>query len=181
MTQFYQKFYITPAELSRLPQKTAVFELDFPPGHFDDPEMKVKSLKGQIRLELQTNIIRIWAEVQACLELICDRTLNPYLFEQNFNFEEAVEVVSEYSFEENLELTPEEAGEQILPEEELDIAELIRQYIILNLPAQKLSSESCYNEDLARVNQSFDFSSPDPAWESIRQAVQSWEVDSSKQ
>lgn len=183
MTQQFEKLAITPAALSRLPQKTAVFDLRVPPGVFDDSEMHIHEINGAVIVELQARLLRCKGKVNVFLQLICDRTLQPFDTTLDFSFEEIMEVVPEYTFAEEAELT-EDSHEQILSEEELDLQELVRQYIILNLPAQKLSSETCYNEHLANVNQdsSPDSDSPsiDPAWESIRQAVQSWEVDKSK-
>lgn len=187
MTQHYEKLAIAPSALSRLPQKTAVFDLCVPPGVFDDPDMSVHQISGEVRVELQARLLRCKGKVDVTLQLLCDRTLQPFDTTLAFSFEEIMEVVPEYTYLAEAELT-DDSHEQILPEEELDLQELVRQYIILNLPAQKLSSETCYNEHLANVNQeSNPDSNPDsdslpidPAWESIRQAVQSWEVDKSK-
>lgn len=182
MNHFYENLSITPTFLSHLPDKKAVFELRFPQGVFDDDDMTIHQIDGQVRLELQTNVLRIWGEVEVRVELTCDRTLERFISPLQFSFEEALAVVPEYEYshDECLEISPGDASEQILPDEALDLQEIIRQYIILNLPAQKLSSETCYNEHLACVNQSSDSYLPDPAWESIRQVVQSWEVDKSK-
>lgn len=180
MNYFYENLSITPLFLSHLPEKKAVFELNFPQGVFDDEDMIVHQIGGQVQIELQANVLRIWGDVDARIELTCDRTLERFITPLQFSFEEALAVVPEYKYYECLEIRPDDASEQILPHEIVNLQEIIRQYIILNLPAQKLSSETCYNEYLVRVNQNADSAVPDPAWESIRQVVQSWEINRMK-
>ena len=176
MTAF-ETMMITPVRLGQLPGKTAIFELaELTPAIFNDPDMTVKQLSGQLRTELQTRLLRIWADVSAEVELICDRTLNPFLTELKFHFEEALEVIPEdYQFQELQELEPDAAAEQVYAEQEIDLVDLLRQYLILNLPLQKLSPETCYNEMSVSVDSSTPSSVPDPIWNSIRQAVESWE------
>jgi uncharacterized metal-binding protein YceD (DUF177 family) len=181
MTQHYEKLAITPSALSRLPQKTAVYELQLPPGIFDDEDMRIHTISGEVRVELQAQLLRCKGKVSVSLELLCDRTLKPYDTALEFSFEEILEVVPEYNYSEEHELSLDDVNEQILFEEEVDLAELVRQYIILNIPAQRLSSETCYNEHLASVNQDSDSLPIDPKWETIRQVVQSWDVDNSKE
>jgi uncharacterized metal-binding protein YceD (DUF177 family) len=172
-----ETLFITPARLAQLPQKTAVFDLsELSPSLFNDADMTVKQLSGQLKTELQTRLLRIWADVSAEVELICDRTLNPFVTVLDFHFEEALEVIPEdYQFQELQEFSADDAAEQVYPEQEIDLSDLVRQYLILNLPLQKISPETCYNEMSVPVNHNSPSSVPDPIWNSIRQAVESWE------
>lgn len=174
-------FTITAEELSRMRNQTFVWSVDLAPSTFDDEDMTLLELSGTLTLRRQLNVIKCQGDLLARASMISGRTLEPFEAEFPVVFEEGIEVTDSFHFPEHLELGLEDAVEQVQPDEPIDMTELIRQHIILNLPATSPDAESdeviCYNYDPLPSDPSED-QEPGPAWDAIRKTVESWEQPS---
>lgn len=178
----YQTPQITAHELDFMPDKTFLWQVDAPPEQLSDKEMQVLSVAGTLILKRDVNIIRCLGDLQAKVRLISDRTLEAYDADLILQFEEGIEIIKHKAALEDADYASDDVMERVSPEESIDLLELLRQYLILNLPMQKLESENCYNEELYQYAQE---SLPldtdidvDPAWQAIRDTVKSWEQPS---
>ncbi|HEY9842745.1 MAG: DUF177 domain-containing protein [Candidatus Sericytochromatia bacterium] len=159
--------------------QTFVWEVDLPPGSFQDEDMDVLDIRGTLTLCKQLNVIKCVGDLQVKARLISGRTLEPFEVEFPVSFVEGLEVVQKYHFPEVLEFGMEDSVDQIRPDEPIDLNELIRQHIILNLPIQNPESEPevCYNDD-SSLSEADSEPETDPAWDAVRKTVESWEKPS---
>lgn len=178
----YQAPQITAHELDYMRDKTFVWQIDAPPEQLSDEDMHVLQVEGTLTLKRDVNIIRCLGDLQATVRLTSDRTLKSYETDLDLQFEEGIEVVKHHSAVTEAEYASDDVMERVGPEDVIDLLELLRQYLILSLPMQKLESENCYNEELSRYAQdasALDTETDlDPAWQAIRETVKSWEQPS---
>lgn len=172
-------FTITSDELEYMRDQTFVWEVDLPSGAIQDEDMDVLEIVGTVKLCKQLNVVRCEGDLNVKVRLTSGRTLDPYEAVFPVKFDEGLEVVQKHFFPENLEISMEDSVDQIRPDEPIDLNELIRQHIILNLPMQNPETEAevCYNDDSSQ----FEADMPqetDPAWEAVRKTVESWEKPS---
>lgn len=171
-------FTITSDELEYMRDQTFIWEVDEPPASFNDEDMQVLALSGTLTLRKQLNVIRCEGDLQVKVRLISGRTLEPFELSLPVKFVEGLEVVEKYHFPENLEIGMEDAVDQIRSDEPIDLRELVRQHIILNLPSQNPEPEAevCYNDDSTQSDEA----EPEiqSAWEAVRKTVESWEKPS---
>lgn len=180
----YQVPQITAHELDYMRDKTFVWQIDAPPEQLSDEDMQVLSVDGTLTLKRDVNIIRCIADLKAKVRLTSDRTLETYDADLDLQFEEGLEVVKHHNVLDDAEYASDDVMERVGPEETIDLLELLRQYLILSLPMQKLESENCYNEELSQYAQDPSAleteteTEMDPAWQAIRETVKSWEQPS---
>ena len=179
----YQVPQITAHELDYMRDKTFVWQVDAPPEQLSDQDMQVLSVGGTLTLKRDVNIIRCIGDLQAKVRLISDRTLQTYDTDIDLQFEEGIEVVQHKHIAlDEADYASDDVMDQVDPEESIDLLELLRQYLILSLPMQKLESENCYNEELSQYAQDSSTletdTDVDPAWQAIRETVKSWEQPS---
>lgn len=169
-------FTITAHELEHMRDQTFVWEVDLPSGAIQDDDMFVLAIDGTVTLRRQLNVIRCEGDLKVRVRLISGRTLEPYETLLQVNFVEGLEVVQKYHFPEDLEISREDAVDQVQPEQPIDLNELIRQHIILHLPMQNPETEAevCYNDDSSQFEADV-AQETDPAWETVRKTVESWE------
>lgn len=88
---------------------------------------------GEITIERSSDgsLLSISGELSVRLELTCDRCSGPYVLEQNVLVDEHLRVVSE-------ETTAVEVEESVERTGKLDLSDLLRQNVLLNLPLRKL-------------------------------------------
>lgn len=177
-------FTISAEELEHMRDQTFVWTIDLPPGTLKDDDMTVLDINGNLTLRRQLNVILCQGDLRARVRLTSGRTLEPYETEITVRFEEGLEVVN-YNLQlpEKLELGMEDSVDQILPDQPIDIIELLRQHIILNLPYENPDSENaeagnCYNEDLSKYASNRTPDPEDSPWSAIRKTVESWEQPS---
>lgn len=162
-----------------MPDKTTTVEIYNPIGLPDDVGGEILQLEGEIRFQLRDHFIICQGDLQAAIQLICDRCLNPYSLPLNIHIDEAFQVVNSQSlWEEEIELSPQDPTEQVRVDEPIEIADLLYQHFVLNIPYQKMCSENCYNEHLVILNQSMATeATKDSPWQSVRHTVERWEQD----
>lgn len=174
--------FITAAELESLPHKKAKYDLAIEdPDLYQDPEMKVQQIIGWISFQLEKNMILVQGQAQVKTGLICDRTLEPFDTVLDFEFCEGLGIAQEWSFAPEQEISQDDYSQYFRPYDKIDILELLREYIILNLPSKKLKDENCYNEHLVKLTQEFeDNAKKNSPWADIRDQVASWEEEKPK-
>lgn len=174
-----KNFSLSAEELSRMRDQTFVWHIDLPPDAIQDEEMTVLEIEGTLTLKRQLNVIRCSGDLQVRLRLVSDQTLESYESELPVRFEESLEVVDYLDLPEKFELSRDEVVEQVRPEDPINLVELLRQYIILSLPMQKMDPENCYNETLSQyAPREAEEAEIDPTWDAIRNTVASWEPPS---
>lgn len=173
------RFSISATELSAMPDKTAVFDIYYPIRLPDDVGGTVQALQGEIRFQLQDRFILCQGGLQATIGLVCDRCLAPYILPLDIHIDEAIQVVnSQLTWEQDTECLPHDPTEQVRVDESIEIADLLYQHLVLNIPYQKICSETCYNEHLIQLNQTIStVTTEDSPWQSVRHAVERWEQD----
>lgn len=164
---------ITPLALASLPRQEAIFEINLPSGLLQDEDMYVLSALGEVKVALQKQLLLCQGSIDVVVRTNCSRTGEPFESDLKVTFKEWLEVVERSrQLPSELELSLDDASEQISHEDPLDILELIRQYVILNLPTQNTSSESCYNDYSSQESKTSSRTLGDhPSWEAIRAAV----------
>lgn len=175
------RFTITAEELERMRNQTFVWKVDLPAGVFQDQDMTVLDIQGTVTLSRQLNLVACQGDLQVRVQLNHGRTLETYETEFPVSFTEGLEVVDYLQLPDKLEIGLEDAVDHIRVDEPIDLTELIRQHIILNLPSQHSESGDaaaiCYNDPSSAYEPGMD-QKRDPAWEAIRKTVESWEKPS---
>lgn len=120
-----------------------------------DADLKSKGeTSGEISFELRNGFILATGNFKSPVELICDRCTKPYLLDVDFEIDEAIKVSDKSEFKEEMGFEAEEIHEQVTSEEEIDVVDFVRQYLILNLPSKRLCSEDCTNDIVEEYNKS---------------------------
>jgi uncharacterized protein len=82
-------------------------------------------------------------EINADVELECSRCLQPVAQTLNFQFRASFVAPENYSEAKETELRADDLEIAILESNDIDVAELVREQILLNLPAQVYCAEDC--------------------------------------
>lgn len=113
------------------PETTIRFNesVEFPP----DMGRLLGPLQGEVKLVrlLDNKTIEVKGHLGALVELICDRCMGPIQSEVAFDLDETLEVTEAGASAVEVEETVSEAGD-------LDLSDLLRQHLILNLPGRSL-------------------------------------------
>lgn len=174
MEESHKPITVSAEELALMPDQTFVWDVDLSSGAIQDDEMDVLSLQGSLTVRRQANLVVCQGDFKARVRLVSDRSLTEYETEIPVRFEDGLKVAQTQDFPNELELSVDDAVEQIAVDQAIDLLDLIRQHLILNLPMQKNDPENCYTEDLSRYARS-NQKDIDPAWEMIRRTVENWE------
>ena len=101
------------------------------------------SLQGGIALIHAGQGILVQGKLSAHVELVCSRCLKPFPYSLSFSFEEEFLPTIDVSSGLPLPLPEESEGFTIDGNHILDLGEVIRQYILLNLPMKPLCQPDC--------------------------------------
>jgi uncharacterized protein len=101
------------------------------------------SIKGEITLIHTGQGILVRSKLSVQVELICSRCLKRFPYSTNFAIEEEFRPTTDISSGLPLYLSEESEGFTIDKNHVLDLGELIRQYILLNLPMKPLCRPDC--------------------------------------
>lgn len=107
---------------------------------FEDGESAVK---GKIELIRTNQGLLVKGKVSADIEVECCRCLNKFSCNAETSFEEeaypSVDILSGYDVK-----PPEESSSMIIDEHHtLDVEDIIRQYLLLEIPMKPICSENC--------------------------------------
>ena len=133
-------------DLIALEKSPYPFEYTFSPGEIDLESETVK-LKDDVRIEgvLTKHIAQtdIEGEIFTAAELECTRCLQTTAQSFEFPFEAAFVTPENYTAAKEAELNARDLDVSIFDGAEIDLSELVREQIILNLPEQVFCSEGC--------------------------------------
>lgn len=152
-------------ELSRKEDKKAYFEVDETIKVSDDIE-SAGNTKGNVEFQLRNNFIIINGDFTSPIILTCDRCAKKFEHQLRFDIDEAIEVSDEPYPTEEIEFIADEIYEQIKSDEQIDLEDYIRQYVILNIPSKILCSEDCTNTKIDALNAESE-NNIDPRWEKL--------------
>ncbi len=124
------------------------FEVEIKPGEIEflDPKLRqIDPLNAAGKVELVTGSlgeIRAKGHVSVAMEAECDRCLEPARFPVNSNFELYYRPVSEgYGVE--VAIDPSEAEMGFYEGDGIELKEVLREFILLALPMQRICNEDC--------------------------------------
>lgn len=121
------------------------FEFRLAPDDIDfDGEAKLKS-EVQVRGVLTKHIAQTDAEgvIETELELECTRCLQKIDNEIEFEFSAAFVTAENYTQAKEAEINADDLDVSVIEGNEIDLAELVREQLLLNLPEQVFCKEDC--------------------------------------
>jgi uncharacterized protein len=124
------------------------FDVELPPGEIEflDPKLRQTGpLKAEGKVEMVSEAldeIRVTGHVKVPMEADCDRCLEPAPAEVDSDFELYYRPVSE-GYGEEKAIDEGEAEMGFYEGDGLELNEVLREYVLLALPMQRLCSEDC--------------------------------------
>ncbi|MCO6510121.1 MAG: DUF177 domain-containing protein [Aridibacter famidurans] len=133
-------------DLNRSDGSTTTFDLSVKPSdiELETDLARVKddiSVKGAVSSEDHYTVIE--AEIAAPLEIDCSRCLERIPVDQEFAFKTAFASAQQLTEEIEVELDLQDLELSFAEEDEIDLRDVIREQIVLNLPAHPLCREDC--------------------------------------
>jgi uncharacterized protein len=129
-------------ELRKVP-----FNLDFPPGEIDFGGLhQVGPLHAEGQAELLSNTlgeIRIRGKVRVDIDAECDRCLDPIRSAVDSEFDLFYRPTPDSSIPHELAIDEGEAEIGFYDDDRIDIAEVLREYILLSMPMQQICKTEC--------------------------------------
>lgn len=130
-------------DIEREPDKTLHYEFDT-----EIKELDGCRVKADLELKSLGEFIEVTGSVQGVIKLECDRCLNKFDYNLDFDIEETYAKHSLYDeYSQELELQSGQFVTDLNGEKEIDIYDLLYQSVILNLPNKKVCGINC-NEGL---------------------------------
>lgn len=134
--------------LKQMERGKVSFQETYPPGAIEFLDQQLRQagtlvVEGAAELSLALMEIAVRGRMRVMMEAACDRCLEPVGFPLDCNFELTYLPASSLTAEEDVEI--EEAGLEagFYEGEGLDLADVLREQILLALPMQRLCLESC--------------------------------------
>ncbi len=164
-------------DLSKLESSRAEYEFELASDEidFEGEEIELKSdVKVSAKLEKHIAQTEIEGEISTMLEIDCSRCLTQVENDLKIPFSAAFVTPENYSQNKEKELDAEELDVSVIENEEIDLAELVREQILLAIPAQFLCREDCKglcpvcggNKNLIDCNCKFE--EIDPRWSALK-------------
>ena len=126
-------------DIEREPDKTMMYKLE---GAID--ELDNCNIKADLRLQSLGEYIKVTGEVEGVVQLECDRCLSKFDYELEFDIAETFAKHSLYEeYGQEVELQSGQFITDLNGEKEIDIYDLLYQYVILNLPNKKVCGINC--------------------------------------
>jgi uncharacterized protein len=133
-------------DLSTAEGSPILFEFFLQPDEID-LENEVAKLKSPVRIEgkLTKRIAQTDVEGNICaeVELECTRCLQPVESLLEFSYEAVFVTPENYTEEKETELRAQDLEVSVFPGSEIDLTELAREQVLLNLPAKVFCTEDC--------------------------------------
>lgn len=151
-------------EIEMAQDKTYSFVINHKIDLSDDLCKLTGKVTGNIVLKIQNNFLMLnGTDFHAPLRLICDRCLEEYPYQLDFDINEAIEITDTPCVLHDIELKYDKCFETISLLGEIDVKELIRQYIIINLPLKKICKPNCKGIEYFLKEKTFN----EPRWDSL--------------
>lgn len=131
------------AEIERTPDKTLLYE-------FDDEIKELNNCRVKADLEFKSvgGYIEVSGHAEGVITLECDRCLNEFEYNFDFDIEETFAKHSLYDeYSQEVEIQSGQFITDLNGEKEIDVCDLLYQSVILNLPNKKVCGINC-NEGL---------------------------------
>ena len=133
-------------DLTNIESEARVFEFSVPAGEVDletenarltgDLSVRGEAAKSAAQVDVKGNIA-------ASAELDCSRCLRPVTVRMNFDFHTAFVSPEHFSAAKENEVSGDDLDTDVLAGNELDLTEIAREQILLNLPEQTFCVEDC--------------------------------------
>ncbi|MEP6708276.1 MAG: DUF177 domain-containing protein [Pyrinomonadaceae bacterium] len=94
-------------------------------------------------LERVDGLVRLQGTVSGKVELECDRCLQPVILPLAVSFDVEYVPAGNYETEQQAELQDKDLVQSLFDGESIDVADLVREQVILSLPARALCREEC--------------------------------------
>ncbi|MGD1076040.1 MAG: DUF177 domain-containing protein [Thermodesulfovibrionales bacterium] len=107
------------------------------------PVKLLSPVKASLHIDKVSAEVLVQGTMQTLLELQCSRCLKPFSKETDLDVNVVYHPLEELKGEERHEIKDDELDTGFYQGDELDIQELVREQIILNIPLKPLCSESC--------------------------------------
>ena len=134
-------------EVENLTEAGRHFEHTYAPGALElDSESAALSREARVggRASRRGEEIRVKGQIEAGIEVACDRCLAPVAVPLEVEFETAfIPQERAAAADENVELHDEDMGLAAFEGDSIDLDELVREQILLALPARHLCREDC--------------------------------------
>lgn len=143
---------ISANELLKKTDNKASYQIDKDFAIDDDQVKTLDDISGKLELQLRNNFVIATGNFKSSVELVCDRCTNNYTSLLEFDFDEAIEVSEKEILKDEVEFDSEDVHEHVSADEQIDVVDLLRQYVLLNMPMKSLCSEDCVNEKLEKFN-----------------------------
>ncbi|MEB3222125.1 MAG: DUF177 domain-containing protein [Candidatus Sericytochromatia bacterium] len=146
---------ISVSSILQAPQSTTRYAFNEVLPLPDEGEQLLEPVTGDLTVErLSDRLLKVTGDFQASLRLICDRCGEPYEAPASFELAEDLEVVDEV-------VTTDEVDDRVFISGHLDASDLVRQTLLLSLPARRL----CGCEPKATRTEA---PAVDPRWAALR-------------
>lgn len=164
-------------DLDRLGDSSKSFEFSVPAGDLDLDTENVR-LKGDTVAsgEIRKSIVKtdISGTITVPAEIDCTRCLAPIEKELSFNFDVSYVPIDEVVREGDAELHAADLDIDALAGDELDLKEVVREQILLNLPEQVFCTDDCKGlcqkcgANLNLIDCNCEETEIDPRWEALK-------------
>ncbi|HUF03940.1 MAG TPA: DUF177 domain-containing protein [Aridibacter sp.] len=164
-------------DLNRSDGSKTGFDVDIKPSDIDLESDLARvsdevSAKGTVSSEDHYTVIE--AEIRAPLEIDCSRCLERIPSVQEFGFKTAFASSSQLTEEIEVELDLQDLELSFAEDDEIDLRDVIREQILLNLPARPLCKEDCKGlcevcgGNLNKVSCDCEQEETDPRWAALK-------------
>lgn len=133
-------------ELTGLEKSGGRFEHNYLPGELELNDERVVLAESPVvsgRISVDGHVLKIQGDLQARVQLECDRCLKPIELPINTDFKLEYVTPQQYRESHAAELTEEELELSVFDGEVVDIDEIVREQLLLTVPTQVLCSEDC--------------------------------------
>jgi uncharacterized protein len=133
-------------ELDKLEGQFAKFAHSYSAGELvldDEHARLVEPAQVTGRINRSGHEVRLRGRIMARAEVDCDRCLRQVIVPVDAGFDVTYVPASDYVEQGVAELQEEDLGVSVYEDEAIDIDELVREQVLLNIPARALCSEDC--------------------------------------
>jgi uncharacterized protein len=150
---------------------------DIPP--LDEDLNIIGPIQGQVRLSRVGDEILVTGELETTVELACGRCLTPFQAPVRFEIEEEFRPTIDVTSGVHLPQEPDQDSATLIDEHHiLDLAEIMRQDLLLSLPTSPLCRSDCLGlcpvcgQNLNERICDCDREEIDPRWEALREGLE---------
>jgi uncharacterized protein len=164
-------------ELDKLEGKSARFDYTYEPEELvldDEHARLIEPPQVAGRINRSGHEVRLEGTIMARAEVDCDRCLKQVSVPVEAAFDVTYVPAADYAEAETAELQAEDMGVSVYEDETIDIDELVREQVLLNLPSRALCTEDCKGLcPVCGVNRNdnpceCETSETDPRWKALR-------------